>query len=96
MIKFNLDLIHKILNYKFHIFIFFIQINLFLINFFIWKKKYNNIHLIISIINNIILGICNYYYHKLTPKQYITIYSITLIINTINISISFYKNYKYR
>jgi hypothetical protein len=88
-----LETIHKFMNYKIHILIFFIQIIFFYINGYIWKKKNNNIHLIVSIVNNIIIGIINYYHNKLTSIEYKIITIIFLLISIINVSIGFYKNF---
>ena len=85
--------IHNFMNYKIHILIFFMQVIFFYINGYIWKKKNNNIHLIISIINNIVIGVINYYHNKLTDIEYKIITIVFIIISIINVSIGFYKNF---
>jgi hypothetical protein len=85
--------IHNSVNYKTHILIFSIQLIFFYINMFVWKKKKNNIHLIVSILNNIIIGLVNYYHNKFTETQYISITTTFLFISIINLSIGFYKNF---
>jgi hypothetical protein len=85
--------IYNSMNYKTHILIFFLQIIFLYINLVIWKKKKNNIHLVVSIINNIIIGIINYFNYKFTIIEYKIITIIFLFMSIINISIVFYKNF---
>lgn len=85
--------LHHFMNYKMHILIFILQAIFFYINAFVWKKRKNNIHLIISIINNIIIGLCGYYHNKFTHLEYTIITTIFFLISIINVSISFYKNF---
>lgn len=87
------EVVHEFMTYKMHILIFFMQVIFLYINAFIWKKKKNNIHLIISIINNIIIGSVSYYHNKFSPTQYQIITIIFLIISIVNVSIGFYKNF---
>ena len=85
--------IYNSMDYKMHIIIFLIQLIFLYINLVIWRKKKNNIHLFISIINNIIIGLVNYYNFKFTNQEYKIITIFFFFISIINISAGFYKNF---
>lgn len=85
--------LHDFMNYKMHILIFLMQAIFLYINSCIWKKKKNNIHLLISIFNNILIGLVNYYFKYFTSLQYTIINIILIIISIVNVSIGFYRNF---